>query len=245
MAEVSLKEIITTIASKYKEVSGDTGEINYGNVSEKVVSVMNVSSNIGYQVKFKVDGDDYYIVSCQQGESITEPPTPTVQSGYSFICWEDDDDYPIEFPYTPTDDIELIANTSAYNFYVSNGGLICTLNGLNCNPHTQPSGTSEICAYGVFNTYCSPLLITTDSRSHYLKYTNSQGNFVYENLKTTVEYNGVTYNAAAIVGQSVLGTGNDTSELVRYKFANQSGAAEANLQAAAMEVLNTVFGATE
>ncbi|MBQ5900225.1 MAG: InlB B-repeat-containing protein [Clostridia bacterium] len=201
--------------------------------------------NIGYYVKFKVNNDDYYIVSCQQGESITEPPTPTVQSGYAFIGWKDSNDNPIVFPYTPTADIELSAVISAYNFYVSNGGLICTLNGKNCNPHTQPSGAIEICAYGVFTTYCAPLLITTNTRTHYLRYTNASGNFVYENQKTTVEYNGTTYNVAAIVNQSVLGTGEDTSGLVRYKFTNQSGSAEANLQAAATEVLNAVFGATE
>ena len=60
--------------------------------------------NIGYQVKFKVDGNDYYIASCQQGESITEPPKPT-KTGSTFTKWQDTELNYIEFPFTPQSDI--------------------------------------------------------------------------------------------------------------------------------------------
>lgn len=64
------------------------------------------SGNIGYQVTFKAEGSDYYIVSCQQGESITEPPTPTTTD--PFIAWEINGEDVI-FPYTPSADVEITA----------------------------------------------------------------------------------------------------------------------------------------
>lgn len=64
-------------------------------------------SNIGYEVKFKVDGNDYYVASCQQGESITEPPTPTMQSG-TFAFWRLNG-INVAFPFTPNADCTLEA----------------------------------------------------------------------------------------------------------------------------------------
>lgn len=66
------------------------------------------TGNIGYQVKFKVDGDDYYIASCEAGETIAEPPEPTMQGGY-FGSWQDENNNKILFPYTPAADITLNA----------------------------------------------------------------------------------------------------------------------------------------
>jgi hypothetical protein len=64
--------------------------------------------NIGYQVKFKVDGEDYYIASCQQGKSITEPPSP-IEPWQGLVQWKDTNNNVIVFPYTPVADIELTA----------------------------------------------------------------------------------------------------------------------------------------
>lgn len=78
--------------------------------TELVPKVLDISGggNIGYQVTFKVDGNDYYIASCQQGESITEPPTPTSETGF-FSAWQLNGT-DVSFPYTPSADAELNAH---------------------------------------------------------------------------------------------------------------------------------------
>lgn len=77
--------------------------------TELVPKVLDISggSNIGYEVKFTVEGNDYYVASCQQGESISEPPTPTSQLGY-FNAWQLNG-VDVAFPYTPSADAEVVA----------------------------------------------------------------------------------------------------------------------------------------
>ena len=66
----------------------------------------------GYIVTFKVDGDDYYIASCEAGGTITEPPTPT-KTGWFFSTWQLNG-VDITFPYTPSADAELTAYFVSY-----------------------------------------------------------------------------------------------------------------------------------
>lgn len=71
------------------------------------------AGNIGYKVTFKVDGNDYYVAQCLQGDTITAPPEPTIQGGI-FGSWQLND-VDISFPYTPSADVELIAVASSYH----------------------------------------------------------------------------------------------------------------------------------
>lgn len=66
----------------------------------KVLSIPS-GSNIGYEVKFKVDGNDYYVASCQQGESISAPPDPI---GGNKMFWQINGTN-IQFPYIPDSDV--------------------------------------------------------------------------------------------------------------------------------------------
>ena len=78
-------------------------------ITELVPKVLTIpsGSNIGYEVKFKVDGNDYYVAQCLQGESITKPPSPT-KAGETFLRWQLNGNN-IAFPYTPSADVELNA----------------------------------------------------------------------------------------------------------------------------------------
>jgi len=82
-------------------------------VTEYATANVDVAGGIsgGYTVTFKVDGNDYYIASCKQGESITNPPA---SSDNLFYKWKDVNDNDISFPYTPAADIELYG-TVLYN----------------------------------------------------------------------------------------------------------------------------------
>ena len=63
---------------------------------------------LDYNVTFKVEGEDYYIASCLDGDSIAAPPKPAV-SGKVFRGWYIGTDR-ITFPYTPTSSVEMVAD---------------------------------------------------------------------------------------------------------------------------------------
>jgi len=86
--------------------------------------------NLGYKVKFKVEGEDYYVASCQQGENIKEPPKPLLE-GKIVNSWQDEDENDIIFPFIPTRDMTLTANIKEYNFLVVSNGLINIASGGN------------------------------------------------------------------------------------------------------------------
>ena len=68
----------------------------------------------GYTVTFKVDGNDYYIASCEAGNSISEPPTPILEQGYKFRAWQINGTR-ITFPYIPNADVEIEALISQFD----------------------------------------------------------------------------------------------------------------------------------
>lgn len=109
MADINLTQVIHNVKEAYVDLTGDTDDITYGNISTKISEIQTGGGITGgYTVKFKVDGNDYYIASCQQGESITEPPTPTSQTG-TFTAWQLNG-VDVSFPYTPSADVELTAH---------------------------------------------------------------------------------------------------------------------------------------
>lgn len=67
-----------------------------------------VVSNLGYQVTFKVNGENYYASSCKHGGIIGEPPKPTKEN-YTFVGWKDSNNNIVTFPYTPTQSTFLTA----------------------------------------------------------------------------------------------------------------------------------------
>ena len=109
MADISYPQVVHDIKEKYIEATGAPDNVKFGEIAQDVYdAITSGGSNIGYQVTFKVDGNDYYVASCQQGESITEPPTPTVQRKY-FISWQLNGT-DVSFPYTPSADVTINAN---------------------------------------------------------------------------------------------------------------------------------------
>lgn len=69
------------------------------------------STLLAYNVTFKVDGADYYIASCLEGETISPPPKPIV-TGKVFLGWQING-VDVTFPYAPTANVEMVANLSA------------------------------------------------------------------------------------------------------------------------------------
>lgn len=112
MADISYPQIVHDIKEKYIEATGEPDNIKYGEIAQDVYDAITSGggSNIGYEVKFKVDGNDYYVSQCLQGESITEPPIPTSQTG-TFTAWQING-ADVSFPYTPSADVELTAHFS-------------------------------------------------------------------------------------------------------------------------------------
>lgn len=67
------------------------------------------TSILDHNVRFKVDGADYYIASCLNGGSVSAPPNPE-KSGMYFNAWKDGNDNVISFPYVPSGNIDLSAS---------------------------------------------------------------------------------------------------------------------------------------
>lgn len=76
--------------------------------------------NIGYKVTFKINNADYYIASCLQGESISEP----MISGENIVnAWVDANGNVITFPYQPSGDITLFAVLNSIKYLQQVNGL--------------------------------------------------------------------------------------------------------------------------
>lgn len=86
-------------------------------------------SSIGYVVTFIVNDETYYVVSVEQGNSISAPPNPTVETG-TFISWQINGS-DVTFPYTPSADVTMVANiqSARTEMEIANGGNICTVSG--------------------------------------------------------------------------------------------------------------------
>lgn len=73
-----------------------------------------------HTVTYIVNGEVYKTVTVQEGESIDAPEEPNIE-GYIFDRWELND-VQVTFPFTPTEDVEIVASFSAlsdilYNHY--------------------------------------------------------------------------------------------------------------------------------
>lgn len=142
--------------------------------------------NIGYQVTFTVDGEPYYIVSCLEGESITEPPKPTVEG--AFLSWQLNG-VDITFPYTPNTNVELTANIATVHteIEVTNAGE--QLYSYSGGTITKANSGMAVFGYETYMTTSKFLfLVSKDADS-----TVMSGNMMTGGTKKSFTYNGETW----------------------------------------------------
>lgn len=166
----------------------ENGEYDITNYATANVNVASGGITDGYTVKFKVNGNDYYIASCQQGESITEPPTPTMQ-GATFGAWQLNG-VNIEFPYTPSTDVELTAQFSTVRTEMEiydAGTLLWNRSG---NLKYKNNNGTAIC--GMTSNARNFILVGLSADDVAFDYPTSTGNITYDS--TTYYY--CTYNSS-------------------------------------------------
>ena len=178
----------------------------------------------GYTVTFKVDGEDYYIASCEAGGTITEPPTPTSQSGV-FAAWQLNGT-DVTFPYTPSADVELTAYFGYQEVeyieatgtqYIDTGitaadydtfeirGAFTSTSGTQCMiAYTQVSNQNTSAWFGSFdskfnfaplgNTNVWYALGNNDTNEHLFKYCISSKTAQVDNTSQTFTVNLITKN---------------------------------------------------
>lgn len=185
--DINLKQVIHNVKEAYVGITGDTDDITYGNISTKI-SEIQTGGGIegGYTVTFKVDNNDYYIASCQQGESITEPPTPTGTG--VFTAWQlNGTDVP--FPYTPSADVELTANfaTVRTEMEVNNTtDILWTFNGTD---YTKANANKAICGSIQKSGYTPTLMLVATT----LADTKTSPNMSGSTTTGDITYNGTKY----------------------------------------------------
>lgn len=116
-----------------------------GNIS------INISEHVGEEtldntVKFVVEDNTYQIVSVNAGDSISQPVTPTLTTGF-VAGWKVDNQY-VSFPYTPSGDVEVIGNIQVVDLTMglSTSGLrIATIAGV-----SYTKITNDFSYFGVY-----------------------------------------------------------------------------------------------
>ena len=79
------------------------------NVRNFIYADVNIpQAKLDYVATFKVENENYYFASCQQGGYITAPVEPTITSG-SFNGWKIGSTV-VSFPYEPSEDVEIVAD---------------------------------------------------------------------------------------------------------------------------------------
>lgn len=64
---------------------------------------------VGHTVTFTVDGEPYEIVSVKAGNSVNAPSIEPRKENLVFIRWNDGNGDEVAFPFTPTEDTEIVA----------------------------------------------------------------------------------------------------------------------------------------
>ena len=212
----------------------ENGEYDVTQYATANVSVPN--GNIGYKVTFMVGDEIYYIASCKQGESITEPPTPVVE-GENFGGWKLNGTI-ISFPYTPNADVEVSAWFPAYNFLVGNNERIVVMRGFNFDCKNLAAGNGfagdkDLVAYNYGSDgMTGVILVTKVSRNNAIERTT--GSSLTANATTSIVYDGQTYYYGRLA--PFAGVEAETSGLNRYKCTN--GLTD---EQAVTELLNAYF----
>ena len=145
-------------------------------------------SNIGYEVKFKSEGNDYYVAQCLQGDTISEPPTPTSQSG-TFTAWQLNGT-DVSFPYTPSADVELVAHFATVRTEMEINTTVPVLWEYNGQAKKTYNGTA-ICGQTLAGDWHAMGLIGESANDIAVTWA---GGSIYNS--TTKTYNGTTYYCA-------------------------------------------------
>lgn len=240
--------IIATVAGGTEIGITPTGNIDITengtyDIADKATANVSVNTgNIGYKVTFKVDDTDYYVASCQQGESITAPPNPPVPQGKAVFTGWRLNNTDVAFPYTPSGDVELVAGFDIWNLLVENDGVIVTFEGggaatstfYDLIPDGQGliDGTKDlVCWMKASNGYIFPIVITSNNRACIKRV---GGYNTTTNTSSTITYNGQTYYYG--VGAGTTAWTSETSGLNRYKSSKDDPAD------VALELLQMYFG---
>lgn len=190
MADISLPQVIHNVKEKYLLATGDTDTVKYGNIDTKIYDAITSGGGItgGYTVTFKVDGNDYYIASCQQGENITEPPTPTSQTG-TFTAWQING-VDVSFPYTPSADVELTAHFATVRTEMELDTAGTELFMKSGNPYaTKTNNGTMICGYAVVSSNYFMITVAEENTANACLITM----FGSTQPTGTITYDGKTY----------------------------------------------------
>lgn len=226
--DINLTQVIHNVKEAYVDLTGDTDDITYGNISTKISEIQTGGGIAGgYTVTFKVDGNDYYVASCQQGESITEPPTPTMQ-GATFGAWQLNG-VNIEFPYTPSADVELTAVSSSIYEVTGAGAPLYTYSG---GAITKTTADVAIYGYCTYNTTQKFMFLISKVAND----TGMSGNINQYGNKKNFTYNGETWYFSHSNASEITSIDHAAINVGDY---NQYGAG--NIIAAA--ILDAYFGA--
>ena len=145
-------------------------------------------SNIGYEVKFKVDGNDYYVAQCLQGESITAPPTPTNMQGGIFAAWQLNNT-DVSFPFTPSANIELIARAQDITVTTAGTPLYTYSGGTITKQYDNADENVTVYGYCIYNTTQKFLFLVSKIANN----TAMSGNQMTGGIKISFTYNNETW----------------------------------------------------
>lgn len=120
----NLGDFLTSVANAIRTKKGTSSPINAQDFSDEIASIQTGGGLLEYTLTFKVDGDDYAIVSVDSGSQIVGVPFSPIQTNKQFLGWAlTSGGIPITYPYTPTGDTTLYAIfQNGYKATVSNLG---------------------------------------------------------------------------------------------------------------------------
>lgn len=166
-----------------KGVSTDGTETTY-EIMSKIADVSGGDNSLDHTVTFMVDGEPYEIVSVKNGNSVNAPTTkPTSESG-NVVKWLLDNQE-VSFPYTPLNEVMIMAQFLKYHDEIS-----ATTKGVFLNSAYGTKSNDGWCILGYVDSsnyqgwkriYC---LSDTEKGCATSKFTGSA---------STISYNGKTY----------------------------------------------------